>query len=554
MHSSHDIRSCVLQHIDTFQHLGMLARTNKAFRTQVYSSDTVWTDLGQKVCGEAHWPSVNHQKMGARELTRMRVCPWTSEPRRFEVPMLHSIRAMGGAVSVRQLEVSHEYCILTAAIRGGGLVRDANHAEIMTDAYGTTCRNDAIQFTPGPRHIQPTLATHEIDMMRMLNATKWRPYELYPSAPMIDAVRMVHETLFMVFCNELGRAHSILYFVSARTLSVLHTRRCFMRPHWRTRNVCVRPGEMWIFEDNHKNPTLTYFGPVGGGDHHHYQAERGVRDAFWAAFRGNVPHALGLLARNGVQANEIYRLQEDRHRLVDAVMLGHNNANALDQLLTRLPDFTDVFLLYRAIDMGSLDMVSVLLRHGVDPADDGSEPLFRAIRSRRGSLDLYHLLVSHGARVYPCCMMHHIRPWTDPGIIQRLLLLWAGDDCIHEDNPLFVHWLLNGGDYAEPMRAAAATHPALPNQPNENGLTPLMLAAASLCVENVAALLDLKADPRARDNENRSAYDWCDAAVDSTDMPIWYMDAYNAFDAPAAFDFDDGEREANAQVIRKLLE
>ena len=81
-----------------------------------------------------------------------------------------------------------------------------------------------------------------------------------------------------------------------------------------------------------------------------------------------------------------------------------------------------------------------------------------------------------------------------------------------------------------------------------------MLAAASLCVENVAALLDLKADPRARDNENRSAFDWCDAAVDSTDMPLWYMDAYNAFDAPAAFDFDDGEREANAQVIRKMLE
>jgi hypothetical protein len=80
-----------------------------------------------------------------------------------------------------------------------------------------------------------------------------------------------------------------------------------------------------------------------------------------------------------------------------------------------------------------------------------------------------------------------------------------------------------------------------------------MLAAASLCVDNVAALLDLKADPRARDKENRSAFDWCDAAVDSADMPIWYMTAYNAFEAPAAFDFDDGEREVNAEAIRELL-
>jgi hypothetical protein len=237
---------------------------------------------------------------------------------------------------------------------------------------------------------------------------------------------------------------------------------------------------------------------------------------------------------------------------VDAVMLS-KNADALEQLLAHLPDFADIFLLYKAVDAGSQAMARVLIKCGVDPADDCSEPLFRAIRSRNGSLEMYSLLVSKGARVYPCCMMHHIRPWTDPGIIHRLLLLWTGDDCVHEDNPLFVHWLLNGGDYAEPMRAAAETHPELANQPNENGLTPLMLAAASLCVDNVTALLDLKADPRARDKENRSAFDWCDAAVDSADMPLWYMDAYNAFEAPAAFDFDDGEREVNAEAIRELL-
>ena len=553
MNSSPDIRGCILQKVDTFQHLGMLARTNKAFKAQIYATDRLWTDLGQKLCGEEHWPQGNsHRHLNARQLAMIRTCPWTSEPRRFEVPMLHAIRTMGGTVSVRQLEVAHNYCILTSTVRGGGLVRDANHAEIMTDAYGVTCRNDMLQFPPGPRlHTTPT--PQEIDLMRVLNATKWRPYELYPSSPMIDAVRMVHDSLFMVFCNELNQRYTVVYFVSSRTLSVLHTHRCFMRPHWKTRNVCVRPGEMWLFDDNHRNPTLTYFGPVD--NHHsgpHTHPERGVRDAFWAAYRGNVPLALELLGRNGIPPYEIYRLQEDRHRLVDAVMLSHS-ATALDQLLTHLPEFATEFLLYKTIDMGQLALTDVIIRHGVDPDDDYSEALFRAIRSQKATLAMYTLLVTHGARVYPCCMMHHIRPWTHPDIFHRLLRLWDGGACAHEDQPLFVHWLLKGGDFSDQMRAAAEAHPALANQANENGLTPLMLAAGSLRVENIKALIDLKADLRARDKENRSALDWCDAAADTDLVPEWYMNAFDADDAPAAFAVDTDHRVANAKAIRALL-
>jgi hypothetical protein len=552
MQSSQDIRSCILNKVDTFQHLGMLARTNKAFKAQIYSCDKLWTELGKKLCGEEYWPPGNsHRHLNARQLAMIRTCPWMSEPRRFEVPLLNNIRTMGGTVSIRQMEVSHNYCTFTATLRGGGLVRDGNYVEVMTDAYGNTCRNDMISLPSIPRlHTPPT--AHEIDMMRMLNATKWRPYELYPSSPMIDLVRVVHQSLFMVFCNELHRSHSIIYFVSTRTLSVLHTHRCFMRPHWKMHNVFVRPGEMWFFEDNHKNPVLTYFGPVGNHGCVNTHPERGVRDAFWAAYRGNVQHALEIFDRNGVQSKEIYRLQEDRYRLVDAVMLSKNE-DALDQLLERFPDFADIFLLYKAIESGSPTMAGVLLRRGVDPADDCSEPLFRTIRSRNGSLEMYSLLVSKGARVYPCCMMYHIRPWTDFEIVHRLLLLWTGDTCAHEENPLFVHWLLNGGDYSEPMRAAAETHPELANQANENGLTPIMLAAGSLCVENVRTLIDLKADLRARDKENRSVLDWCDAAADSDLMPEWYMDAYTAFETPAAFEFDDANRSANSQAIRALL-
>jgi len=561
MQSSHDIRGCILQKVDSFQHLGMLACTNKAFKAQIYSTDKLWTDLGCALCGGANWPAIttiNGHRPSARHIAMIRTCPWMSEPRCFEVPLLNNIRTMGGNVSVRHIEVAHNYCIFNATLRGGGLIQGGGliHGgqcvEIMTDAYGNTSRNDMISILQGPR-LQIPQTPHETDLMRMLNTTKWRPYELYPSSPMIDAVRMVHDSVFMVFCTELNKSHVVVYFVSAHSLRVLHTHRCFMRPHWGMRNVFVRPGELWIFEDNHKNPTLTYFGPIGNRGGVNVNPERGVRDAFWAAFKGNVRHAMEVLERNGMQPREMYRLQEDRHRLVDAVMLSRN-AIALDQLLTKLPDFADIFLLYKAIDMGSLEMARTLINHGVDPVDDCSESLFRTIRSRHGSLDIYNLLISHGARVYPCCMLYHIRPWTDFQIIDQLLLIWSGELCVHEPNPLFVEWLLNGGDYSEPMRAAAETHPELINQANEHGLTPIMLAAGSLCVENVRALIDLKADVHARDKENRTALDWCDAAADSDLMPEWYIDAYTAFDAPVAFEFDDVARSANSQAIRVLLE
>lgn len=555
MQSSVDIRACILQKVDTFQHLGMLACTSQAFRAQIYSTDKLWGDLGKKVCGEAYWSANIHgRQYTTRFAIMLRVCPWMTEPRRFEVPLLNNIRTLGGTVSIRNVEVMHNYCIFSAVLRGGGLVHEGNHVEIMTDAYGRTSRNDMVSMLTGPRPTAAPLTPHEIDLMHMLVTTKWRPHELYPSSPIIDAVRVIHDSLFMVFCAETSRSHSIIYFVSARTLRVLHTHRCFMRAHWLTRNVFARTGELWIYEDNHRNPTLTYFGPIGNQmEPPNPHPERGVRDAFWAACRGDAKLALDLLAKNGFRSEEIYRLQEDHHRLVDAVMLSQNE-EALDHLLSRMPDFASILQLYKTIDNGSLALANVLLKRGVDPGDDCSEPLFRAIRSRKSSLDMYRLLVSHGARVYPCCMLYHVRPWTHPELVHRILLLWPGDQCAHEENPLFVEWLRIGGDYSAPMRAAAEGHPELVNQVSYKGYTPLLLAAGSLCVENVRCLLELKADPRARDKAGHSALDWCYAAADEDAMPGWYIDVYDSLDAPAAFEYEEVGRVANAKEIVDLLQ
>jgi hypothetical protein len=549
MQNSHDVRSCILQKVDTFQQLGMMACTCKTFRDQIYATDKLWTDLGRRICGDEHW-SHSNSTMSPRRLAMIRACPWMSEPKRFEVPILNNIRTLGGNVSIKQIEVVQNYCIFTATLRGGGLMRDGNFVEITTDAYGTTTRNDMVTTLAGPRLSMPP-SPEDIDTMRLLNATQWRPHELYPSSPLIEAVRRVHDSLFMVFCSELNRSHAIIYFVSSRTYSVLYTYRCFMRPHWKTHTVFVRPGEIWIYEEGHRRTTLTYFGPVGNTAVN-ARPERGVRDAFWAAFRGDVDRSMELLGRHGFAPSEIYRLQEDRFRLVDAVMLSRNSL-ALDTLLQHLPEFADSLLLYKAIDMGSLAMAHVLLKHGVDPSDNCSEPMFRTVRSKGGTIELFKLLMTAGAVLYPCCMLYHIRPWTHAAIVDSILSRWTGSMCTHEENPLFVDWLLNGGDFSGPMRAAAALRPELVHQANDQGHTPLMLAAGSLTENNVRCLLDLKADIHARDTADHTALDWCNAASDSDLVPDWYLDAYTAFDAPAAFEFDEDGRYRNGMGIRGLL-
>jgi hypothetical protein len=112
MQTSPDIRACILQKVDTFQHLGMLACTSQAFRSQIYSTDKLWTDIGKKVCGDDHWSPIGNahgRRPSARFAVMLRVCPWMAEPRRLEVPLLNNMRTLGGNVAVRSLEVVHNY-------------------------------------------------------------------------------------------------------------------------------------------------------------------------------------------------------------------------------------------------------------------------------------------------------------------------------------------------------------------------------------------------------------------------------------------------------------
>ena len=271
---SPDTTLCVLNHVDTVSHMGMLACTSQFFLRQIQANPYLWTNAGKRLCGAEHWPEKSdHMPLGStqptfvfddpRYLTMTRICPWMAAPKRIELGFLHSIRALGGTYNFKTLDVINHMCRLTITLRGDGLLQGGPPTPLLirTDAYGMTARfNAATQIGRAWKPKPPSL--QEEALLEELQRTQWRPTALYESD--ITAVRVVHDGLFCVLAsnsNILPTANTVLYFVSTRTRSVLHTHQFYMRPQWKMSNIFFRPGEIWIYEDYLNVPTLTYFGP-----------------------------------------------------------------------------------------------------------------------------------------------------------------------------------------------------------------------------------------------------------------------------------------------------
>lgn len=312
-----------------------------------------------------------------------------------------------------------------------------------------------------------------------------------------------------------------------------------MRAQWRTQNVFFRPGEIWVYEDLFMQPVLTYFGPSRKPNP---CPERSIRNAFWAATRGDAVGSIEMLQKHHTAA-QILELEENKQSLVEAV-LHSNSVVALDAVLTRFPQFAKPRFMRDVVDRGHTTMVRTFMKHGARPT---VECIRCAVSSRLGSVELFDLLVSSGTDFDACCMLYYVKPWTPIEIVANRLLP-TGVACWHAWTPLLVHWLMQGGDFAIHMRAVAEIHPQAVDVPNHSGWTPLMLAAGGLDPSNVECLLDLNADVGAWDDQERQALDWCLAA---TEMPEWYVDAYH--DSPASFEFDEDQRSANAELIHDML-
>ena len=316
-----------------------------------------------------------------------------------------------------------------------------------------------------------------------------------------------------------------------------------MRPQWRAQNVFFRSGEIWIYEDYLNRPVVTYFGP--NKDHQpNPHSERNVRNAFWSAVRGDAPVAIRMLEKYH-QEQQIYRLKENQISLIEAAILS-NKVVALETILARFPRFAKPQYMHNAINTGNIDMTKIFINYNTDLDDC----ICHAIGSKNGSTELFDLLISSGAELCPCCMLYVVQPWTPIEIVAHRLLP-EGAECEHQANPLFVEWLLKGGNFVPHMRAVAAVDSEVVNETNEDGWAPLMLAAGGLDPYNVECLLDLKADVNVYDNAGHWALDWCMAASDK--LPEWYNNAYKNQETPAAFGFDKEERSMHAELIRDML-
>jgi hypothetical protein len=316
-----------------------------------------------------------------------------------------------------------------------------------------------------------------------------------------------------------------------------------MRPQWRAQNVFFRSGEFWIYEDYLNRPMLTYFGP--NKEHlPNPNSERNVRNAFWSAVRGDAPAAISMLVKYH-QEQQIYRLKENGVSLIEAAV-SSNKISTLQTILERFPRFAKPQYMHSAIDTGNIEMTKIFLARGTDPDDCVSH----AIKSKNGSIELFDLLVSSGAEFCPCCMLYVVQPWTPVEIVANRLLP-KGAECEHQEDPLFIEWLVQGGNFVPHMRAVAAVDPDAVTETNEHNWTPLMLAAGGLDPYNVECLLDLKADVNVYDDAGHWALDWCMAASDQ--FPEWYNNAYDDRDTPFTFEFDEEERSVNAELIRDML-
>ena len=105
-----DLIPYICRHIDDVHALAALSETNKAFNHYLFSTTggKHWIRAGRLVCGEDYWPNDEQsrwlEETDPRYLTKIRICPWISEPEEVNVTQFDNIidseRPASGDVSI----------------------------------------------------------------------------------------------------------------------------------------------------------------------------------------------------------------------------------------------------------------------------------------------------------------------------------------------------------------------------------------------------------------------------------------------------------------------
>lgn len=497
-----DLCTAVLNHVTSLASLGRMCQICKAFRDALLSPSArdAWLQAGREFCGDEHWPPVDEslpRHNDPRYVTMIRCFPWISNGSYCHVDVTRAIWALGGRCNVMGIDRLNDFTALKLLVKGMQphpilqhmtqfvfVGVDPQHFVLLHhfETVQTRCRDEFRTYTP---------SDWERQMLSRLKQ-EWHDFPLVNQS--IQAVRKVHRGLMCVFSHKAAAPYDFVdvYFVSTHTLAVMFSIRQRTRVESVSHCFAFAPGEIWASFDDHR---LVYFGPHK--DWRRIDHAPPVRQAMWAAFKGDTATAIDRLLRNGVEIPAL-RAGEDIGLLDMAVESG--SAEAVDHLLRRFPQCAAQSQtgLSRAIRMQRADIVERLLD---SKADATSQALCAA--ATHGPASVFRLLLDRGASACTECLLQSVTPDTPvDGVLD-----WILNQAPRVEGPPLIHWLQGGGDLSRHI-LAAQSHLEV-NLANERGETPLMYAAATLVPANVQALLQCGADPSCRDAEGRSAAEWC---------------------------------------------
>ena len=229
-----DLIPYICRHIDDVHALAALSETNKAFNQYLFSTTggKHWIRAGRLVCGEEYWnqdkESLQLEETDPRYLTKIRICPWISEP---------------------------------------------------VDIYGDE------RYANFDHDIWSGIKADQKIVTRM-NNTQWAP-SFGDNYGKISDIMVLHEGVYIVRLLF----DKCSYFVSSRNLKLLRDCFYLVNSNADTKSWSVWEGKLYLYTYNRDNSSLLYFGirqdkattPLPPPEH-----SGKVIQAFWMAFRGEV--------------------------------------------------------------------------------------------------------------------------------------------------------------------------------------------------------------------------------------------------------------------------
>jgi len=308
-----DLIPYVCRHINDVHTLAALSTVNKALNHYLFSTTggSHWIHAGKLVCGEGYWPqddlSLCLEQEDPRYLTKIRICPWISEPVEIDID--------------ERVEIEHDR---------------------------TPTEND--------KHI-----------LSRLNKTRWAPHS-GKHYGMMEQIIKLHDSVSIVTSGSSSCYDQVFaYFIASKDLRLLRDRyyiTSITKPEydevWHAAN-----GNLYIImqESEDSISTVMRFGirkdkSITPSPPPMHRAR--TIQAFWSAFRGDLDEAFRQISSSLGSIIDLSSLRCHDKTLAEHIVIG-GSLDALKRLLQTEPLCAeDLSTITRAMKSGRGDMVALI--------------------------------------------------------------------------------------------------------------------------------------------------------------------------------------------------